>query len=165
MKIYQSIKAQLMLLPLISLIGFLLIAAMSTISLHDTLMAERKARLIAASDLAAGVIKHFQEKERSGELTTSQAQSQAMAAIRGLRYDGMEYFWINDASRPVPVTLLHPAAPQLEGQRLSGERFNNATSVESKHGGAREELSNQNIFIAFASAVDQHPDGGFVEYS
>ncbi|MHB8821942.1 MAG: methyl-accepting chemotaxis protein, partial [Pseudomonadaceae bacterium] len=36
--------------------------------------------------------------------------------IRALRYDGQDYFWINDLG---PVMIMHPMQPKLEGQNLS----------------------------------------------
>ena len=66
---------------------------------------------------AAGILKHYQGLESAGSLSREEAQKQAMEVIRGLRYDGQEYFWINDQT---PVMLMHPMNAKLEGQNLSG---------------------------------------------
>ena len=66
---------------------------------------------------AAGILKHFHGLESTGSLSREEAQKQAMEVIRGLRYDGQEYFWINDQT---PVMLMHPMNAKLEGQNLSG---------------------------------------------
>lgn len=66
---------------------------------------------------AAGILKHFHGLESTGSLSREDAQKQAMEVIRGLRYDGQEYFWINDQT---PVMLMHPMNAKLEGQNLSG---------------------------------------------
>jgi methyl-accepting chemotaxis protein len=66
---------------------------------------------------AAGILKHFHGLESAGSLSREEAQKQAMEVIRGLRYDGQEYFWINDQT---PVMLMHPMNAKLEGQNLSG---------------------------------------------
>jgi methyl-accepting chemotaxis protein len=47
------------------------------------------------------------------------AQKKAMDTIRGLRYGGAEYFWINDMH---PVMLMHPIKPELESKDLSGNK-------------------------------------------
>ncbi|MBZ9667783.1 methyl-accepting chemotaxis protein [Pseudomonas sp. LMG 31766] len=66
---------------------------------------------------AAGILKHFHSLESAGSLSREEAQKQAMETVRGLRYDGQEYFWINDQT---PVMLMHPMNAKLEGQNLSG---------------------------------------------
>ena len=50
-------------------------------------------------------------------MTREAAQKQALSAVRGLRYDHDDYFWINDQT---PVMIMHPTNPKLEGQDLSG---------------------------------------------
>ena len=65
---------------------------------------------------AAGILKHFHGLESAGTLSREESQKQAMELIRGLRYDGQEYFWINDQT---PVMVMHPTNPKLEGQNLS----------------------------------------------
>ena len=65
---------------------------------------------------AAGILKYYQGLEAAGTLSRDEAQKQAMALIRELRYDGQEYFWINDQQ---PVMIMHPTNPKLEGQNLS----------------------------------------------
>lgn len=55
----------------------------------------------------------------SGALTREAAQVQALSAVRGLRYDHDDYFWINDLT---PVMIMHAANPKLDGQNLSAIR-------------------------------------------
>ena len=66
---------------------------------------------------AAGILKHYHSLETASTLSREQAQKQAMDVIRDLRYDGQEYFWINDQT---PTMLMHPINPKLVGQDLSG---------------------------------------------
>ena len=66
---------------------------------------------------AVGILKYYQGLEAAGTLSRDEAQKQAMAVIRELRYDGQEYFWINDQQ---PVMIMHPTNPKLVGQNLSG---------------------------------------------
>ncbi len=76
--------------------------------------AEKTQQLVQS---AAGILKHYHGLESAGSLNREQAQQQAMELIRGLRYDGQEYFWINDQT---PMMIMHPINPKLEGQNLSG---------------------------------------------
>src|SRR5690606_33758224 len=51
-----------------------------------------------------------------GTLTKDLAQEQALTAIRSLRYNQNDYFWINDLR---PVMIMHPVSLKLIGQDLS----------------------------------------------
>ncbi|WP_337225184.1 cache domain-containing protein, partial [Proteus terrae] len=53
------------------------------------------------------------------ELTDADARKQAMETLRTLRYNGQDYFWINDFG---PRMVMHPTKPELEGKDLSGTK-------------------------------------------
>ena len=79
----------------------------------------RQAEITKATHLvesAHDMMAYFHSLELSGELSGEQARKQAMAALRGLRYDGEEYFWVNDMDN---VMIMHPMAPQTEGVDLT----------------------------------------------
>ncbi|WP_425914742.1 cache domain-containing protein [Pseudomonas sp. GWSMS-1] len=87
---------------------------------------------------AAGILQHYQSLEAAGSLSREDAQKQAMETIRGLRYAGQEYFWINDQT---PVMVMHPTNPKLEGQNLSGFKdpdgkalFNEMVAISKSQG-------------------------------
>ncbi|MBU0902858.1 MAG: methyl-accepting chemotaxis protein [Gammaproteobacteria bacterium] len=87
---------------------------------------------------AAGILQHYQSLEAAGSLPRDDAQKQAMETIRGLRYAGQEYFWINDQT---PVMVMHPTNPKLEGQNLSGFKdpdgkalFNEMVAISKSQG-------------------------------
>ena len=42
------------------------------------------------------VIKHYHNKQVSGQLTEQQAKEAAKNTIAGMRYDDNNYYWIND---------------------------------------------------------------------
>jgi len=70
----------------------------------------------AVVEVAYGLIEHFAALETSGKASRAEAQVQAKAALRGLRFGGGNYFWINDLE---PRMLLHPTKPELEGQPVA----------------------------------------------
>ena len=47
------------------------------------------------------------------------ANIQAAAALKALRYEGQEYFWITDTQ---PRMVMHPLKPELEGRDLSDNK-------------------------------------------
>lgn len=66
-----------------------------------------------------GILRHYHGLEKSANLSSEEAQKQALAMVRELRYDGDNYLWINDLA---PKMLMHPTNPKLDGQDLSGFR-------------------------------------------
>ena len=64
-----------------------------------------------------GILKHFHGLEKSGVLSREDAQKQALAVVRSLRYEGDNYLWVNNLE---PRMLMHPTNNQLDGQNLSG---------------------------------------------
>ena len=66
-----------------------------------------------------GILRHYNGLENAGALSREDAQMQALAMVKGLRYDGDNYLWINDLA---PRMLMHPTNPKLDGQDLSGFR-------------------------------------------
>lgn len=87
--------------------------------IHDDLYRAKALKTMHVVQTATGLLEYFNGLEKSGALSQGQAQQQAIAAIRGLRYGGTDYFWINDLR---PVMVMHPTNSKLEGQDLSGIR-------------------------------------------
>jgi methyl-accepting chemotaxis protein len=82
--------------------------------------------------------------EAEGKISRIEAQRRAIDAIRAMRYEGGNYFWINDDH---PTMIMHPIKPTLEGTDL--------TSFKDPSGRA--------IFVEFVQAA-QASGGGFVRY-
>ncbi|MCP4314036.1 MAG: methyl-accepting chemotaxis protein, partial [Bacteroidetes bacterium] len=68
----------------------------------------------------------------------------ALKIIKTMRYDGNNYFWINDM---YPKMVLHPIKPALEGKDLSGLKDPNG----------------KKLFVEFVNTVKQS-DSGVVPY-
>lgn len=82
----------------------------------DNLYQERFAKVQSQTESAASVINHFVALERNGILPREEAQRMAIATIATMRYDGDDYFWINDSH---PRMIMHPFNPALNGKDLS----------------------------------------------
>jgi len=65
------------------------------------------------------VIEHYYALEQNNTLTQEQAQTQALEAVRALRYDKTNYFWINNYQ---PAMVMHPIKPALEGKDLTNNK-------------------------------------------
>ena len=86
-------------------------------ALKSTLLEGKELKTQHVVETAYGVLEHFHDEEKAGRLTREEAQRQAIEALRKFRYEGKEYFWLNDMK---PVMIMHPFRPALEGQDLSG---------------------------------------------
>ncbi len=64
--------------------------------------------------------------ETSGALTQAAAQRLAKTVVGELRYGNGDYFWINDM---VPVMVMHPVKPEMNGRDLSSYKDPNGMPV------------------------------------
>jgi methyl-accepting chemotaxis protein len=94
---------------------FILTAAMLK-QVHTDLYAAKAEKTMHVVQSASGILEYYQGLEAAGTLTRDAAQKQALDAIRGMRYNKDDYFWINDMR---PVMIMHPMNAKLVGQDLS----------------------------------------------
>ncbi|MBT9505134.1 methyl-accepting chemotaxis protein [Rhodoferax sp.] len=95
------------LVPLLSLVGWLLI------SQTNNAMQERMNSTRQHVEIAHGVIAWAHSREASDKLSREDAQALAKQSISQLRYNSVEYFWINDMA---PKVVMHPIKPELNGK-------------------------------------------------
>lgn len=120
------------------------VSAFGLMHVKNQLMADRQAAVRQVVEVAYGVIEKFHQSAERGEMTIAEAQRAAADTVKTLRYEGQEYFWINDMG---PTMVMHPIKPELDGMDLS--------SFEDKTG--------KKLFVAFVESVKK--DGaGFVDY-
>ncbi len=163
MGFWSTAAGRLLILPLLALAGFLVIAAVALDALQQRLTEGREQRVVAVIDVGMTLVKHYQQLEKSGALSREQAQQAALSAIRAIRYDKVEYIWINDLGRPFPKMVMHPTVPALEGTVLDRPSFNYATLMRSPDGRQQQKLNNQNLFVTFVDTIGRY-GSGFVEY-
>ncbi len=115
---------------------------------------------------AASLIEHFVTLSSQGKMPPEAAQEAAKAAVRALRYDGKEYFWINDLG---PVMVMHPLNADLEGTNLSSIKdpdgvhlFNEMVKVAQAQGGgfvsykwAKPGVTGEYAKLSYVKAVPQ----------
>ena len=112
---FSRISFKLALIIAISLIGMIVMAPIALFTMRAQMMADRQAKTQQMIDLGYGILAHYQKLEADGKLSRADAQAAAMGEIKGLRYDKVEYFWINDMS---PKMVMHPIKPELDGKDL-----------------------------------------------
>ena len=163
MSFWNTVGGRLLGIPILALLGFIVLAAVALNALNHSLTEGRENRVVAIIDSSLSIVKHYQTLEQSAVLSTEQAQQQAMAAIKAIRYDGTEYIWINDMGRPIPKMIMHPTAPTLDGTVLDQDRFLHATLMRNRDGSKQQTLKNANLFVSFVEVIERYGHG-FVEY-
>jgi methyl-accepting chemotaxis protein len=112
--------------------------------LEETLYQGKYVKTKEVVESAWGVIDHFYKKAQKGELSVEAAQEAAKDAVRNLRYEGDNYFWINDFG---PKMVMHPMNPDLEGKDISNAKDSNG----------------KNFFVEFVNVVRSSGEG-YVPY-
>jgi methyl-accepting chemotaxis protein len=121
-----TVQRRLMVMVTVSLAAFVALAAVLLFAMRDNMLDDRKSAARFAVESAWGVIESFEKRAASGELTQDEARRQAIATLRTLRYNGEDYFWINDFG---PRMVMHPTKPELEGKDLGGSKDPNGKAL------------------------------------
>ncbi|WP_431110799.1 methyl-accepting chemotaxis protein [Variovorax paradoxus] len=127
-----------------AIMGVAALTALFLISERKLILEERQAGVRQVVESAHGLLTHYHGLVAKGTLTEPQAKEQAMQAIRGLRYSGTEYFWINDMQ---PRMVMHPISPALENKDLSSNK----------------DANGKRLFVSFVDTV-KASGAGFVPY-
>ncbi|MGA3196989.1 MAG: methyl-accepting chemotaxis protein [Terriglobales bacterium] len=140
----MSIKTKFRLMTLVSAIGLVAVAAFWIRDERSTLLMGKMEKTQNLVEVPLSIIEHAYQQETEGKLSRADAQQQAIAAIRQLRYGGNNYFWINDDH---PTMIMHAMKPEMNGSDLT--EFKDPTG--------------KRVFVEFVEAA-QAPGGGFVHY-
>jgi methyl-accepting chemotaxis protein len=132
-------------------------------TLDDLLQEDRAVKTKHLVEVAHGMVETFHADAKAGKLSEDDAKQAAIRAIKSLRYEKTEYFWINDLGKPVPKMIMHPTVPALDGKVLDEARFNKAIAARAGDSAVGVELANKNLFVAFNDVVEQ-AGHGFVTY-
>ena len=112
----MQITQRLWLILIVALISLMILTFISLDHLRKEVHAAQVTKATHLVETAHSLLAAYHAKELSGELSPEQARREALAVLRGLRYDGNEYFWVNNMDY---VMLMHPFAPETEGVDLS----------------------------------------------
>jgi methyl-accepting chemotaxis protein len=140
----MSLRARLNWLTAITVVGLCLLAVIVLLGERSQLLADRKEKIRNLVEVAQATVGLYEKQAKDGKIGVDDAKKLAVEAVRNMRYDKTEYFWINDRNA---VIVMHPIRPELDGQDLSG--------FKDKNGKA--------IFVEFSNMVKSN-GAGFVDY-
>ena len=162
----MQVKTRLILGGLITFVGLLIVSIIALSIEKSSMLDDRKAKTRNLVETVQALVVHYQSLEKNGQMGQSEAQHAAIQAVKGLRYDQKEYFWIHKFSAGTPEMLMHPTVPSLNGKVLDAPVFYSATTTQAGVDGPVTPTADgkKNIFVAFNEVVQQAGEG-FVTYN
>ena len=110
------ISTRMQILIGLALIGLIVLCASALMQLKGTMIEDRKQKTRNLVEVATGTLAHYHKLVESGKLSESEAKSAAREALREVRYDNSDYFFIIDTKANY---VLMPPKPASEGQNAS----------------------------------------------
>ena len=139
-----EVRSKILITLALAVASLAILGAAALAALQRSLYQERQEQVKRLVEVPSSLISHYHGLEQSGQLSRAEAQRQALAALRTLRYGNGDYYWINDMA---PRMVMHPLKPELEGQDLAGFK----------------DPAGTRLFVAFVEAV-RRGGAGFVAY-
>jgi methyl-accepting chemotaxis protein len=139
-----KLQSKMWIIVAIAFAALIAVEISSSFSLKNTLLEEKKLKTKHVVETAFGIVDHQYQLFKDGKLSEGAAKQAAIASLRTVRYDGQEYFWINDMK---PEMIMHPFKPEMEGEVLS--------NYADPHG--------KKIFMEFTRIVKEQK-AGFLDY-
>ncbi|MFZ4535901.1 methyl-accepting chemotaxis protein [Propionivibrio sp.] len=140
----MSLRSKLNGLTAITVVGLCLLATIVLIGDKNQLLTDRKEKIRSLVEVAYATVSVYEKQAKEGKISVDEAKKLAIEAVRGMRYDKSEYFWIND---PKAIMVMHPIKPELDGKDLSQSKDKNG----------------KYIFAEFSKVAKEH-GAGYVDY-
>ena len=140
----MTLHGKLLTMTFITLGALALLFTVLLINGKSQMMEDRQAKVRNLVEVAYATLAHYEQQARDGRMSVEEAKTSAAAAVRIMRYDQIEYFWINDLN---DTMVMHPIKPELEGKKLD--------QIKDKNG--------KFLFVEFNQVVKTQ-GAGFVDY-
>jgi len=98
------------------IIALLALAFYGSVTISNLLMEQKKSELRNLVGTAVSIVAEQAARAAHGEIAEEQARRDALEALRVLRYDGSEYFFVYDRGNRI---IMHAMDPSLEGRDQS----------------------------------------------
>lgn len=114
-----TLKNKMLAVAVTALAGMLMIGIWGALELRSAAHDQRMQMLRALVESTRAQIGHYEKLEKDGVLTREQAQVQAREALRDVRFQQREYFYIYGMDG---TNVLHPTQPDREGKPFIDEQ-------------------------------------------
>ena len=139
-----TLRTKLLAMTATTIVALAALFVLLLINEKSQMLEDRQAKVRNLVEVAHATAAHFEKLARDGQISMDEAKQRAAAAIRNMRYDKVEYFWINDLQ---DMMIMHPIKPELEGKKLD--------QLKDKNG--------KLLFLEFNKVV-KASGAGFVDY-
>lgn len=133
-----SLGKKLNIVIALAILAMALLSIFTLTQFKNSMLDDRRMTTKNTVETAAGVVQSYLNLYNEGKLSKQEAQDQAKAVLKQLRYSGNNYFWINDMH---PKMIMHPIKPALDDQDLTNHKdpngvhlFNRAVRIVEKNG-------------------------------
>jgi len=107
-----KIGVRISMLTLVMAIGMGSVLYLSAMEIEGTLDRAYGERTKSTIDVAHTLVKEYQKRVMDGEFSEKEGQARALKRLSSIRYDGENYYWVNDLKG---IMLMHPTSPKLDG--------------------------------------------------
>jgi methyl-accepting chemotaxis protein len=147
MKLGTKIYALVLLINVFFIVAMIVSGSKLIRAIHEA----RNNSARAATEVGYAILDYYVGECKDERLSLEEAQSRALDLLKSIRYEGIEYFWVNDSTLPYPTMIMHSTNPALDGQTLNNPSYNVAMG------------RNMNLFQAMAE-VCRRDGEGYVDY-
>ncbi|MDX9862920.1 MAG: methyl-accepting chemotaxis protein, partial [Rhodospirillales bacterium] len=120
-----KIGSRLWLIVLGTVVGIAAAGGFALYEMRGNLIEDRMLKTRGLVENAHSLVVHYAKMAEAGTISIEEAKGRAENAVKDLRYDGKEYFWINDMH---PRVVMHPFKKDLVGKDMT-----NTTDAVGKH--------------------------------
>jgi len=121
-----TIAQRISILVVFVLIGSIIQSISNLNNQYNALVDQQYTKVQQLVQSSHGILNYFHQLSEQSQLTKEQAQQQAKAAIKVLRYNKSDYFWINDFQ---PTMIMHPVKPSLDGKNVGAVKDSNGVPL------------------------------------
>jgi len=140
-----KISRRIQFLILLAFFSMISITTVSLMQLREELLEQKSIQTRNLVEVTHSLIQDQYNQFQAGKVTENEAKQQAIQIIKSMRYEGNNYYWINDYE---PRVVMHPIKPQLDGKDVSKVK----------------DASGKLLFIEIVKVARSNPDGGMLPY-
>jgi len=121
----MTLKNRFRAFVVLAMLGPLALSAFWLYQERARILREKQEKVQNLVDSAYSLLVECYGREQAG-MPRAEAQRQAIQLLRNIRFEGDNYFWINDLH---PTMVMHPTKPQLDGTDLTGFKDPNGKAL------------------------------------
>lgn len=124
----KNLKLKYKIIIFMAIIILIFVASMAYLipTISNNLTSQVQNKLKNLVETANSVVNEYYAMSTEGTLTVEEAQNEAKEALRFLRYEGSEYFYIIDYE---PNMIMHPNSTELEGTNVADNQDPNGKKL------------------------------------